>query len=98
MDPRNYGVCGQSSPRNNSLNGQSFQGLTGCTGCGFQQGACGFGGCTGCGGQQSACAGFQQGCSGFQGCRLWSSARCMVRFCMFRSRLWTRSASKPQVR
>ena len=40
MDPRNYGFCGQSSPRNNSLNGQSFQGLTGCTGCGFQQGAC----------------------------------------------------------
>ena len=65
MDPRNYGMCGQSSPRNNSLNGQSFPG---CTGCGFQQGACGFGGCTGCGVQQSACQGFQQGCPGFQGC------------------------------
>ena len=72
MDPRNYGMYGQSSPRNNSLNGQSFQGLTGltgCTGCGFQQGACqGFSGCTGCGVQQGACQGFQQGCQGFQGC------------------------------
>ena len=69
MDPRNYGMYGQSSPRNVSLNGQSFQGLTGCTGCGFQQGACqGFSGCTGCGVQQGACQGFQQGCQGFQGC------------------------------
>ena len=30
MDPRNYAVFGQSSPRNTSLNGQSFQGCTGC--------------------------------------------------------------------
>ena len=32
MDPRNYGVFGygQSSPRNTRLNGQSFQGCTGC--------------------------------------------------------------------
>ena len=43
--------------------------MTGCTGCGFQQGACqGFSGCTGCGVQQGACQGFQQGCQGFQGC------------------------------
>ena len=68
MDPRNYGMYGQSSPRNVSLNGQNFQGLTDCTGCGFQQGACqGFSGCTGCGVQQGACQGFQQGCQGFQG-------------------------------
>ena len=63
------GMYGQSSLRNVSLNGQSFQGLTGCTGCGFQQGACqGFSGCTGCGVQQGACQRFQQGCQGFQGC------------------------------
>ena len=67
MDPRNYGFCGQSSPRNNSLNGQSFQGLIGCTGCGFQQGACqGFSGCMGCGVQQGACQRFQQGCQDFK--------------------------------
>ena len=66
---REIRFCGLSSPRNNSLNGQSFQGLTGCTGCGFQQGAWqGFSGCTGCGVQQGACQGFQQGCQGFQGC------------------------------
>ena len=27
MDPRNYGMYGQSSPRNVSLHGQSFQGF-----------------------------------------------------------------------
>ena len=65
MDPRNYGVCGQSSPRNNSLNGQSFQGyrLWVSTRCmsrfWWMHGLWSSAGCM---------PSFQQGCQGFQGC------------------------------
>ena len=60
MDPRNYGMYGQSSPRNVSWNG-------GCTGCGFQQGACqGFSRCTVCGVQQGACQGFNKDVKDFK--------------------------------
>ena len=85
MDPRNYGMHGQSSPRNNSLNGQNFQGLTSC---GFQQGACqGLGGARAVEFSRVHGKVFNKDVKDSRLHRLWSSARCMFGNCMFRSRL-----------